>query len=54
MWLIQRACSSSASRITDPEDKRKIIGRTFIDVFEQEANTPGGAIFWPRHAHLTS
>jgi GMP synthase (glutamine-hydrolysing) len=31
--------------ITDPEDKRKIIGRTFIDVFEQEANKLGGADF---------
>ena len=31
--------------ITDPEDKRKIIGRTFIDVFEQEANRLGGADF---------
>ena len=25
--------------VTDPEQKRKIIGRTFIDVFEQEART---------------
>ncbi len=31
--------------ITDPEEKRKIIGRTFIDVFEQEANRLGGADF---------
>jgi GMP synthase (glutamine-hydrolysing) len=30
---------------TDPEEKRKIIGRTFIDVFEQEANRLGGADF---------
>jgi GMP synthase (glutamine-hydrolysing) len=31
--------------VTDPEDKRKIIGKTFIDVFEQEANRLGGADF---------
>jgi GMP synthase (glutamine-hydrolysing) len=31
--------------VTDPEEKRKIIGRTFIDVFEQEANRLGGADF---------
>jgi GMP synthase (glutamine-hydrolysing) len=27
--------------VTDPEEKRKIIGRTFIDVFEQKAATLG-------------
>jgi GMP synthase (glutamine-hydrolysing) len=31
--------------VTDPEDKRKIIGKTFIDVFEQEAKGLGGADF---------
>ena len=31
--------------VSDPEDKRKTIGRTFIDVFEQEANKLGGADF---------
>jgi GMP synthase (glutamine-hydrolysing) len=31
--------------ITDPEDKRKTIGRLFIDVFEAEANRLGGAEF---------
>ncbi len=31
--------------ITDPEEKRKIIGATFIDVFEHEANEAGGADF---------
>jgi len=30
---------------TDPEEKRKIIGATFIDVFEQEAKKLGGADF---------
>jgi GMP synthase (glutamine-hydrolysing) len=30
---------------TDPEEKRKIIGATFIDVFEEEANKAGGADF---------
>jgi len=31
--------------ITDPEQKRKIIGATFIDVFEKEAKAIGGADF---------
>jgi GMP synthase (glutamine-hydrolysing) len=31
--------------ITDPEAKRKFIGKTFIDVFEAEAKTIGGAGF---------
>ena len=31
--------------ITDPEQKRKIIGATFIDVFEEEAKAVGGADF---------
>ena len=31
--------------ITDPEAKRKFIGRTFIDVFEEEARAIGGADF---------
>ena len=31
--------------ITDPEAKRKTIGKLFIDVFEQEANKLGGAEF---------
>jgi len=30
---------------TDPEDKRKIIGGLFIDVFEEEAKSLGGADF---------
>jgi GMP synthase (glutamine-hydrolysing) len=31
--------------VTDPERKRKIIGATFIDVFEEEAKKVGGADF---------
>jgi GMP synthase (glutamine-hydrolysing) len=31
--------------VTDPEKKRKIIGSTFIDVFEEEANKIKGAKF---------
>ena len=31
--------------VTDPEKKRKIIGATFIDVFEEEAKKAGGADF---------
>jgi GMP synthase (glutamine-hydrolysing) len=30
---------SRLSGVTDPEEKRRIIGRTFIDVFEKEAGT---------------
>jgi GMP synthase (glutamine-hydrolysing) len=33
------------AEITDPEQKRKIIGATFIDVFEAEAKKIGGADF---------
>ncbi|MEM8645167.1 MAG: glutamine-hydrolyzing GMP synthase [Pseudomonadota bacterium] len=32
-------------RVSDPEQKRKIIGSTFIDVFEREAKGVGGAQF---------
>jgi GMP synthase (glutamine-hydrolysing) len=31
--------------VTDPEAKRKFIGKTFIDIFEEEANKLGGADF---------
>jgi GMP synthase (glutamine-hydrolysing) len=31
--------------VTDPEQKRKIIGATFIDVFDEEAKKLGGAEF---------
>jgi GMP synthase (glutamine-hydrolysing) len=31
--------------LADPEEKRKFIGRTFIDVFEEEAKKVGGADF---------
>ena len=31
--------------VTDPEEKRKIIGATFIDVFDDEAAKSGGADF---------
>jgi GMP synthase (glutamine-hydrolysing) len=31
--------------VDDPEVKRKVIGATFIDVFEEEANAIGGAEF---------
>lgn len=31
--------------VTDPETKRKIIGKLFIDVFEEEARNVGGADF---------
>jgi GMP synthase (glutamine-hydrolysing) len=31
--------------VTDPEEKRRIIGRVFIEVFQQEADRLGGADF---------
>jgi len=31
--------------VSDPEKKRKIIGKTFIDIFEKQANNIGGANF---------
>lgn len=36
---------SKLEGVTDPEKKRKIIGGTFIDVFEAEAEKIGGAAF---------
>lgn len=33
------------SGVSDPEEKRKTIGGTFIDVFEKEAKAAGGAAF---------
>src|SRR5690348_16846922 len=36
---------SALAGVTDPEQKRKTIGRLFIDVFEQEAKKIGGAEF---------
>ena len=46
MWLIRPSLFlERLVGITDPEDKRKIIGKAFIDVFEQEAKRLGGADF---------
>ena len=36
---------SGLEGLTDPEAKRKFIGKTFIDVFEEEASKVGGAQF---------
>ena len=36
---------SGLAGLTDPEAKRKFIGKTFIDVFEEEAGKIGGAAF---------
>ena len=36
---------SKLANVTDPEEKRKIIGKLFIDVFEEEAIKIGGADF---------
>ena len=47
--LIQRDASDlflgKLKGVADPEKKRKIIGATFIDVFEEEAKKVGGADF---------
>ncbi len=47
MHLVHRDASelflSALAGVTDPEQKRKIIGRLFIEVFEQEATKLGGA-----------
>jgi GMP synthase (glutamine-hydrolysing) len=40
----QRFLAALAGK-TDPEDKRKTIGRVFIDVFQEEAERLGGATF---------
>jgi GMP synthase (glutamine-hydrolysing) len=36
---------SGLAGVTDPEAKRKFIGKTFVEVFEDEANKVGGADF---------
>jgi GMP synthase (glutamine-hydrolysing) len=36
---------SGLAGLTDPEEKRKFIGKTFIDVFDEEAKAVGGADF---------
>jgi GMP synthase (glutamine-hydrolysing) len=36
---------SGLAGVTDPEAKRKFIGKTFIDIFEEEARKVGGADF---------
>jgi GMP synthase (glutamine-hydrolysing) len=41
----QRDFLDKLAGISDPETKRKIIGATFIDVFEEEAKKVGGADF---------
>jgi GMP synthase (glutamine-hydrolysing) len=41
----ERLFLDGLSGVTDPEAKRKFIGKTFIDVFEEEARNIGGADF---------
>ena len=36
---------SALSGVTEPEEKRKLIGKVFIDVFEEEARRVGGVAF---------
>ena len=40
-----RTFLSGLEGVSDPETKRKIIGKLFIDVFEAEAKKVGGAGF---------
>lgn len=42
---VQDVFLRSLRGVSDPEQKRKIIGKLFIDVFEQEAKVLGGADF---------
>ncbi|HEX8214751.1 MAG TPA: glutamine-hydrolyzing GMP synthase [Allosphingosinicella sp.] len=41
----ERLFMDGLAGVTDPEAKRKFIGKTFIDVFEEEARKVGGADF---------
>jgi GMP synthase (glutamine-hydrolysing) len=41
----ERVFLDALSGVTDPEQKRKTIGKLFIDVFEEEAHKLGGAEF---------
>ena len=34
--------------VTDPEVKRKMIGKLFVDVFEAEADKIGAVSSWPK------
>ncbi len=47
--LVQREASAlflgALAGVVDPEEKRKIIGRLFVEVFEEEARRLGGAEF---------
>src|SRR5436305_5979781 len=41
----EREFLGALAGVTDPEGKRKLIGKLFIDVFEREAKKLGGAQF---------
>jgi GMP synthase (glutamine-hydrolysing) len=41
----ERLFMDGLAGVTDPEAKRKFIGKTFIDVFDEEARKIGGADF---------
>ncbi len=50
MWM-RRTCSWTVWRaVTDPEAKRKFIGKTFIDVFEPRPRRSAGRVPGPGHA----
>ena len=42
-WMLQSVFFAASRDIKDPEEKRKIIGREFIGVFEQKAKELGSA-----------
>jgi GMP synthase (glutamine-hydrolysing) len=45
MWMPKKTFIGELEGVTDPEVKRKTIGRLFIDVFDEEAKKLGGADF---------
>ena len=49
MWMLRRQFLGALAGVTDPEAKRKTIGKLFIDVFEAEAKKIGGGrVSWRR------
>ena len=49
MSMPPTASSTALEGVTDPEEKRKIIGDEFVRVFEREAEQSAGrSTSWPR------
>ena len=45
MWMLQRDFLDKLKGVSEPENKRKIIGAEFIEVFAEEANKQEGIEF---------